>query len=136
MMSPHWDLDGIGEHTHNNSSQRSFATSASRANTTTIDTSLDAPPNIAYYVTTGAVIPKDCDCVVPIEQVIQLDNNKIAVQPDTILRSGRWIRSVGCDIPAGTILLSKQQTIDPIGMGLLLQSGSNGMMIPNPFPTR
>jgi molybdenum cofactor synthesis domain-containing protein len=85
----------------------------------------------AYYVTTGAMIPNHCDCVVPIEEV------RLQVEGSTTLLSipwssrvrNKWIRRPGCDIPAGTVLVERKTRLDPIAIGLLLQSGVSSVKV-------
>lgn len=77
----------------------------------------------AYYITTGAVVPKSCDCVVPIEECkVSDDNNRISIHPTATIKAGTWIRPVGCDIAAGTVVLPKGHIMDPVAIGLLIQS--------------
>lgn len=101
----------------------------------------------AVYVTTGAVVPAAYNAVIPIEQVQQvpkytqegLDNidivndsyeknhEKIHIGLHHLLeivdKHNHWIRPIGCDVPAGTILLSPGQVIEPVHVGLLIQCG-------------
>ena len=77
----------------------------------------------AYYVTTGAMIPRSFDCVIPIEDILVADSkDKILVLrlPST---PAKWIREVGCDIKAGSIVLPAGHILDPVSLGLLKQSG-------------
>jgi molybdopterin molybdotransferase len=80
------------------------------------------PP--AYYITTGAVVPDSFDCVVPIEECVVLDEGKLlSIQTSADISPKKWIRDVGCDTPAGSVVLPKGKTIDSASLGLLLQCG-------------
>jgi molybdopterin molybdotransferase len=87
----------------------------------------------AYYLTTGAVVPIDFDCVVPVEKCTV--NNKTnptfvniqAVPAD--IQSGKWIRDVGCDIPAGMEMLPRGHVLDAVSLGLIRQSGCERVSI-------
>lgn len=85
-----------------------------------------------YYITTGAVIPQNCDCVVPIEQCkVSDDGTKIFIEEEAALVavSGKWIRPVGCDMAAQSVVLPKGHIIDPVSLGLLLQSGQKAVQV-------
>jgi molybdenum cofactor synthesis domain-containing protein len=84
----------------------------------------------AYYVTTGAMLPDHCDCVVPVEdvrvQVMEENAGSSATLisiPSAARVRNKWIRAPGCDIPAGTLLLQRKTRLDSVAIGLLLQSG-------------
>mmetsp|Transcript_6729 Transcript_6729/g.9653 ORF Transcript_6729/g.9653 Transcript_6729/m.9653 type:complete len:668 (-) Transcript_6729:316-2319(-) len=86
--------------------------------TVSTETSLEA-----VYVTTGAPIPSQFDCVVPIEQVD--DSAEAFIRIDrTVLASAKknqWVRLVGCDITPNTTILSKGQLVETVHVGLLTQ---------------
>jgi molybdopterin molybdotransferase len=78
----------------------------------------------AVYVTTGARIPDLYDCVVPIELIDESpDQSRIAIAKLATISPNENIRNVGCDIPAGSIVLPQGSRIHPISLGLLQQSG-------------
>ncbi|GAX25236.1 gephyrin [Fistulifera solaris] len=86
----------------------------------TITTSDDPP---AHYVTTGAIVPDQYDCVVPIEECqLVSDGAFVIVQKESLVKD-KWIRPPGCDIPGGSIVLKAGHKIDAVSLGLLLQSG-------------
>jgi molybdenum cofactor synthesis domain-containing protein len=85
---------------------------------------------IAYYITTGAVLPDNCDCVVPIEECqVSEDHQRIAVQKMAKVKPGTWVRQVGCDIPAGSVVLPKGHCIDSAAIGLLLQANVESVTV-------
>jgi molybdenum cofactor synthesis domain-containing protein len=86
----------------------------------TITTSDDPP---AHYVTTGAIVPDQYDCVVPIEECqLSSDGVFVVVEKESLIKN-KWIRPPGCDIPGGSIVLKSGHKIDAVSLGLLLQSG-------------
>ena len=87
-----------------------------------------------YYITTGAVVPDGYDCVVPVEDVVvSHDNHKIRILPSATIASNTWIRPIGCDIPAGSVVLSKGEVIDPVALGLIQQSGVEYVSVKRPL---
>eukprot|EP00548_Thalassiothrix_antarctica_P015392 CAMPEP_0194176860 /NCGR_PEP_ID=MMETSP0154-20130528/10722_1 /TAXON_ID=1049557 /ORGANISM="Thalassiothrix antarctica, Strain L6-D1" /LENGTH=651 /DNA_ID=CAMNT_0038891213 /DNA_START=71 /DNA_END=2023 /DNA_ORIENTATION=- len=89
---------------------------------------------IAYYITTGAVIPDSFDCVVPIELAkVSSDGKHIQIQKTATIQKNKWIRLVGCDISEGSVVLPKGHRIDPIGLGLLKQSGAESIYVKRPI---
>jgi len=84
----------------------------------------------AYYITTGAVVPDTFDCVVPIEECrVSEDKKFVHVQKSATIQSGKWIRPIGCDIPAGSVVLPQGHCIDPVALGLLKQSGAESIQV-------
>jgi molybdenum cofactor synthesis domain-containing protein len=97
------------------------------------------PPAAAYYVTTGAVVPDGCDCVVPLEDVVDVvsgptrpstDGAAPSTAPTVIellesadVRPGKWIRAVGFDVPSGSVVAAAGQVMDSTMVGLLRQAG-------------
>ncbi len=102
------------------------------------DSNDESHQRTAVYVTTGAVVPTNYDAVIPIEDTELLpliddgDANelrRIRIIPSkikSILQSTKrwtWIRTIGCDIPPGLIVLSRGEKIQPVHMALLSQVG-------------
>ena len=99
------------------------------------------PP--AYYITTGAVVPEGYNCVVPIEEVRECSlaaagsssssstttttTEKLIqiIAPPSAIVDQKWIRPIGCDIPATSTVLPAGHILDPVDIGLLRQSGVN-----------
>ena len=74
-------------------------------------------PGGAFAIATGSILPKDSDCVVPIEEVTKLADRKItlsmsAKQGENILRKGE-------DIARGTIVLTKGRRLRSQDLGVL-----------------
>jgi molybdenum cofactor synthesis domain-containing protein len=78
---------------------------------------------MAVYVTTGAMIPDTFDCVVPIEECTVHESQYLELSQNAIMEEGKWVRKVGCDTPAGAVVLERGHALDPPAIGLLLQLG-------------
>ncbi|MEM4146769.1 MAG: molybdopterin molybdotransferase MoeA, partial [Metallosphaera sp.] len=74
----------------------------------------------AYYVTTGAPLPKGADVVARVEYTRVEGDNLIVNGP---LTRGKDIRWTGEDIKKGQLLISKGTQITPYHIPLLLQQG-------------
>ena len=100
---------------------------------TTIHTNASTDLPVAYYVTTGAAIPDSFDCVVPMEQCTVLDDRKLFIQPDATLQEGKWIRKIGCDMKAGSLVVPRGHVLDPVAIGLIHQSGVKEIVLRKPL---
>jgi molybdenum cofactor synthesis domain-containing protein len=81
---------------------------------------------VAVYITTGAMVPQHCNCVVPIEDCqVSNDDKYLRITAATLatLKPQTWIRPMGCDIPSGSMVLPKGHILDPVAIGLIHQSG-------------
>lgn len=96
----------------------------------TKDSISDSTLPVAYYITTGAVVPESFDCVVPIEEChLSTDKKYVQIQSSAVIQQNKWIRPIGCDIPAGSVVLPRGQQIDPVALGLLKQSGAQSLNV-------
>jgi molybdopterin molybdotransferase len=85
---------------------------------------------VAYYVTTGALIPENCDCVIPIEEVLSISDDQTRIRLSFLnMAANKWIRAPGSDIAAGTILVEAGSILDPIALGRVLQSGASTVRV-------
>lgn len=89
--------------------------------TKTAITTSGYPP--AHYVTTGAIVPGNYDCVVPIEECQVSSDGAFAIVEKGSLVKDKWIRPPGCDIPGMAIVLKAGHKLDAVSLGLLLQTG-------------
>lgn len=79
------------------------------------------------YITTGAVVPPPYDAIIPVENVDEsdLDHQVVSISL-SVLRGvvpNLWIRPIGCDIKPNAVILKKQEIIEPVHLGLLIQCG-------------
>jgi molybdopterin molybdotransferase len=94
----------------------------------------DKGSNTAIYVTTGAMVPDEYDTVIPVEDcMVQQVNDTQQLSVRSFSRPAHgWIREAGSDIPAGTVVLPAGHVLDPVALGLLLQSGVSTMTVQSP----
>jgi molybdenum cofactor synthesis domain-containing protein len=100
---------------------------------TWLDSSEDDGLPIAVYVTTGAVIPQGLDCVIPIEDIRKNDYDTIELSDTATIQTGAWIRKVGCDMEEGMIVVPAGYVLDPVGLGLIKQSGVESVYVRKPI---
>jgi len=73
-------------------------------------------------VTTGAVLPEGCNCVIPIEQ-LKRDGDGYALADDCRPVEGQFIHRRASDCAKGTLLLSPGTRLGPAEMALLAANG-------------
>lgn len=73
-------------------------------------------------VTTGAMVPLGCDCVIPVEQTSR-DGDRYLLADDCQPRQGQFIHTRGSDCMAGALLLEAGVLIGPPEMALLAANG-------------
>lgn len=84
----------------------------------------------ACYITTGAVVPEPYNCVVPVEECeVSPSTSKIRIEPTAELKPEIWVRPIGCDIAASSIVLPKGHTMDAVAIGLAKQSGAKYVVV-------
>eukprot|EP00934_Nitzschia_sp_Nitz4_P007703 Nitzschia sp. Nitz4//scaffold9_size221794//118678//120955//NITZ4_001356-RA/size221794-augustus-gene-0.167-mRNA-1//-1//CDS//3329561031//7693//frame0 len=101
----------------------------------TMPPSVDADATLptAYYITTGAVVPDSCDCVVPIEECeVSPDGRFLRLLPSAKVQPNQWIRPVGCDLPENSQVLLKGHCLDSVSLALLIQSGVSTIVVRRP----
>lgn len=86
----------------------------------------------AWPVVTGSVLPQSCDCVVPIEQWVDLQARSIGfshlprwvqIRSDYQTQAGQNVAPVGEDVAAGARILSAGRRVRPQDLGLLAGCG-------------
>ena len=82
-------------------------------------------PGTCMYVTTGAALPCGTDAVVRIEHSENVENEqkKVRIVKNNDLKQGANIRSIGCDVRKGEIILSKGNVIEAQDFGILAHAG-------------
>ncbi len=80
----------------------------------------------AIKIMTGAMVPKGCECIVPIEDVT-VHNGQVKLPND--LKLSRHIRLCGEDIKSGTTLLKKGQRIHAHHITLLASQGKSHIKV-------
>lgn len=79
-------------------------------------------PDACFEVTTGAMLPVGCDCVIPVEHVERQDD-LYRIQVDYQPARGQFIHSRGSDCMAGEGLLEPGLRIGPPEIALLAANG-------------
>lgn len=74
------------------------------------------PPGQAWEIMTGAVVPDDCDTVVPYED---LDGGR----PKAGFQKGQFIHEAGSDAAAGSVLLEAGRVIGPVEVAIAASVG-------------
>jgi len=79
------------------------------------------------YVTTGAVLPKGANCVVPEENVTKVtmndDDSFVTNVQEKDYKVHKWIRKAQSDVGIGDILLKKGERIEWYDVGILAAGG-------------
>lgn len=78
------------------------------------------PPGQAIKIMTGAIIPSDCDTVVPIEDVLV---NPTGITLKTGSKRGSHVRKRGGDVGAGELVFTAGTLIRPQEVGMLASFG-------------
>ncbi|MBI4309051.1 MAG: molybdopterin molybdotransferase MoeA, partial [Candidatus Omnitrophica bacterium] len=73
-------------------------------------------------IMTGAVIPKNCDCIIPIEQV-SIEGEIVHLKQGPKINPGQFIRRKGADANKGDMLLPQGIRLDPPQVGLAVSAG-------------
>jgi molybdopterin molybdotransferase len=74
----------------------------------------------AVVISTGAVVPGDADAVVPIENVVQHDNEVEIPQP---VEPGAHVRPRGGDVSAGEVVIPTGERVTPARLAAAAASG-------------
>ena len=74
------------------------------------------PPGQAWEIMTGAVVPDDCDTVVPYED---LESGR----PQPGFKKGQFIHETGSDAEAGAVLVEAGRTIGPVEIAIAASVG-------------
>ncbi len=75
-----------------------------------------------FEVMTGAVLPKGCDCVVPVEE-LKRNGNTFIVDKKTAVRKGMYIHRQGDDAKKGSTVLRTGDLLTPARTALLAACG-------------
>ncbi|WP_198651467.1 molybdopterin molybdotransferase MoeA [Dyella sp. C11] len=81
-----------------------------------------ADADACLEVTTGAMLPDGCDCVIPVEQ-LRRDGDVYLLRDDCRPMAGQFIHRRGSDCTQGTLLLSSGMRLGPAEMALLAANG-------------
>jgi molybdopterin molybdotransferase len=76
----------------------------------------------AIAISTGAMLPKGADAIVPIEDVVQ---GGAEIEVPSPVEPGRHVRAAGEDIQAGEVVLRAGTSLGPFELGVLAAVGSS-----------
>ncbi|MGI6213976.1 MAG: molybdopterin biosynthesis protein [Christensenellales bacterium] len=79
------------------------------------------PDNEFRYINTGNEMPKDTDCVIMIEDVMQVPGGVSITSP---AHAWQNVRTVGESIVAGEMLLASRHKLRPVDLAALIASGN------------
>jgi molybdopterin molybdotransferase len=77
-------------------------------------------PGAAMAIATGGVLPDGADAVVPIEYVVECDNE---VEIDDAVEAGRFVRPRGGDARRGDVVVDRGSRLGPGRLGALAAAG-------------
>lgn len=83
-------------------------------------------PGHCWQIMTGAVLPPDCDTIVPIEEVTLTESTALVRGQPT---PGSFIHRCGSDAPAGTVVLKSGTRLGPAHLGLLATVGATEVKV-------
>ena len=78
-------------------------------------------PGEAIAIATGAVVPDGADAVVPVEYVVENDNNSVGI--DAAVASGSNVRSRGGDARAGDVVVDAGAVLGPAALAAAAAAG-------------
>lgn len=80
----------------------------------------------AVKISTGAVLPKGADTVLPVED-IEREGDSIRLKKP--IRKGQWVREEGAEYPKGALVLSSGTLLRPAHIALAAQLGLVGLPV-------
>eukprot|EP00300_Choanocystis_sp_HF-7_P036931 c52890_g1_i1.p1 GENE.c52890_g1_i1~~c52890_g1_i1.p1 ORF type:complete len:436 (-),score=99.20 c52890_g1_i1:85-1335(-) len=78
-------------------------------------------PGTIAYVTTGAPVPSGADAVIPVEKTEEISSTRVRIDGDA--KPGLWIREIGSDCEAGTVVAAKGECLHAAEVGLCAMVG-------------
>lgn len=88
--------------------------------------------NTATRINTGAPVPENANCVIPIEitkLVANINNNLETIEITTDYPQQNFIRNIGTDIPANTLIATNDEEISPGHIGTFASVGCITMKV-------
>lgn len=79
-------------------------------------------------IMTGAIVPQDCDCVIPIENV-EMKDGEALIKENVLVRPLQNIRPQGADHKKGDVLLIKGKILSSVDIGICSYVGKSRMKI-------
>ncbi len=84
--------------------------------------------NNCVQIMTGAVLPKGCDCLIPVEQV-RISNSIAYIKDGTGPKQYQFIRPKAADAKKGQVVLSKGIYLSPMHIGIAASVGKTKLTV-------
>lgn len=84
-----------------------------------------------FEIMTGAVIPRHCDCVVPVEN-IKVVNATVTLKPDVKILKGQFIRKQASEYKKNNLLISRGTKINSTHIAVAASVGKTSLKIYSP----
>ncbi len=84
-----------------------------------------------FEIMTGAVIPKYCDCVIPVENV-KITNATASLKPDVKILKGQFIRKQASEYKKNNLLISRGTKINSTHIAVAASIGKTSLKIYSP----
>ncbi|MFA6941246.1 MAG: molybdopterin biosynthesis protein [Clostridiaceae bacterium] len=113
---------------YNSSAMDGIAAKSSKTNGASEKNHIELIEGIDYIVVdTGDPIPKEFDCVIMVEDLINLDNGNVAIYKGAY----PWqnIRPIGDDIVETQLIIPSRHTIRPMDIGAMIAGGVNQISV-------
>lgn len=81
-----------------------------------------------WQIMTGAVLPPDCDTLIPVEELI-LSGNSVTLSSQCHPTAGQHIHREGSDCPTGATLLAAGTVLKPSHLGLAATIGATELLV-------
>ena len=85
-------------------------------------------PNTCFEVMTGAVLPIDCDCVVPVEE-ISITGDSVILTPDADVTSGKFIHPTAFDTMEDKELISPNARLGATELAIAASVGHTQLKV-------
>lgn len=85
-------------------------------------------PGHCWQIMTGAVLPPDCDTIIPVEELTLTDSHA-SVSPNFTAKAGQFIHRQSSDCSAGTALLTSGTVLTPAHLGLAATIGATTLTV-------
>jgi len=86
------------------------------------------PPSSCWQIMTGAVLPPDCDTIVPYEEVC-LDETHATIDSQFTPVAGQFIHREGSDASKGKLLVESNTRLTPAHLGLAASVGATTLEV-------
>lgn len=86
------------------------------------DAALSLQPGQCIEIMTGASLPENADCIVPVERIV-IDDGAATIEDDYVAESRQFVHARASDHAAGTELLAPGMEISPLDIAVIASCG-------------